>query len=286
LSVRRSRDEPPRAARSALFNVMERAVRKAARSLIHDFGEVEQLQVSVKGPGDFVSNADLQAERILKAELSRARPDFGFLMEEGGEEKGNDERHRWVIDPLDGTTNFLHGIPHFCISVALERENDIVAGVVYDPMRDELFYAERGVGAFMNDRRLRVSARPQLADAVIGTGIPFRMRGDHPRYLRMLESVMANTAGVRRMGAAALDLAYVAAGRFDGFFELGLSRWDIAAGLVLVREAGGFVAEVEGGHNPLASGSVLATNDRLHGPLGRLLRSADREQIVKAPTEA
>ncbi|HEX2116369.1 MAG TPA: inositol monophosphatase family protein [Alphaproteobacteria bacterium] len=279
--MRRARRMEPTSARSALFNVMDRAVRKAARSLVHDFGEVEQLQVSIKGPGDFVSAADHQAERILKSELSRARPDFGFLMEEGGEEKGRDPHHRWVIDPLDGTTNFLHGIPQFCVSVALERDGDPIAGVVYDPLRDEFFYGERGVGAFMNDRRLRVSSRSQLGDSVIGTGIPFRARGDHPRYLRMLESVMGSTAGVRRMGAAALDLAYVAAGRFDGFFELGLSRWDMAAGIVIVREAGGFVSEIDGGRNPLASGSILAANDRLRGPLAELLQKADREQNLK-----
>jgi myo-inositol-1(or 4)-monophosphatase len=279
--MRRARRMEPTSARSALYNVMDRAVRKAARSLVHDFGEVEQLQVSVKGPGDFVSQADHQSERIIKAELSRARPEFGFLMEEGGEEKGSDPHHRWVIDPLDGTTNFLHGIPQFCISVALERDGDPIAGVVYDPLRDEFFYAERGVGAFMNDRRLRVSNRGALDNSVIGTGIPFRARGDHPRYLGMLEAVMANTAGVRRMGAAALDLAYVAAGRFDGFFELGLSRWDMAAGVLLVREAGGFIAEIEGGRNPLASGSILATNDRLRGPLSELLQKADREQKLK-----
>jgi myo-inositol-1(or 4)-monophosphatase len=284
--MRRARRMEPTSARSALYNVMDRAVRKAARSLVHDFGEVEHLQVSVKGPGDFVSTADLQAERILKAELSRARPEFGFLMEEGGEEKGTDPHHRWVVDPLDGTTNFLHGIPQFCISVALERDGEPIAGVVHDPLRDEFFYAERGVGAFMNDRRLRVSARSQLNDAVIGTGIPFRARGDHPRYLKMLEAVMANTAGVRRMGAAALDLAYVAAGRFDGFFELGLSRWDMSAGLLIVREAGGFAGEIEGGRNPLASGSVIASNDRLQGPFSRLLRAADREQNVKTTTPA
>jgi len=282
--MRRARRMEPTSARSALFNVMDRAVRKAARSLIHDFGEVEQLQVSVKGPGDFVSQADHQSERILKAELSRARPEFGFLMEEGGEEKGSDPHHRWVIDPLDGTTNFLHGIPQFCISVALERDGEPLAGVVYDPLRDEFFYGERGVGAFMNDRRLRASSRSQLGDSVIGTGIPFRARGDHPRYLRMLEAVMGNTAGVRRMGAAALDLAYVAAGRFDGFFEMGLSRWDMSAGLIIVREAGGFVSEIEGGRNPLATGSVLATNDRLRGPLAELLQNADREQKLKTAT--
>ena len=282
--MRRSRDDTPRAARSALFNVMERAVRKAGRSLVHDFGEVEQLQVSVKGPADFVSAADTQAERILTTELRRARPTFGFLREEGGIEEGSDPHHRWIIDPLDGTTNFLHGIPHFCISVALERAGEIVAGMIYQPLTDELFYAEKGSGAFMNDRRLRVSARAHLGDAVIGTGIPFRGRGDHPRYLRLLEAVMAGTAGVRRMGAAALDLAYVAAGRFDGFFEFGLLPWDVAAGILLVREAGGFVSEIEGGNDPLTSGSILATNDRLHGPLGRLLRSADRAARTTAST--
>jgi len=261
------------AARSALYNVMERAVRKAARGLVHDFGEIENLQVSVKGPADFVSTADLQAERTLKAELSRARPAYGFLMEEGGATAG-DGVHRWIVDPLDGTTNFLHGIPHFAISVALERDAELIAGIVYDPMRDEMFYAEKGVGAFVNDRRLRVSARQKMADAVIATGIPFRERGDHPYYLKLLGAVMGQTAGVRRMGAAALDLAYVAAGRYDGFFEMGLSPWDIAAGAVLVREAGGYISEVGGGRDILGSGSILAANDRLFDPLGKLLRGA------------
>jgi myo-inositol-1(or 4)-monophosphatase len=263
------------AARSALYNVMERAARKAARGLVHDFGEIENLQVSVKGPADFVSTADLQAERTLKAELGRARPDYGFLMEEGGATAG-DGRHRWIVDPLDGTTNFLHGIPHFAISIALERENEIIAGVVYDPMRDEMFYAEKGFGAFVNDRRLRVSARPHLADSVIATGIPFRERGDHPFYLKLLGAVMGETAGVRRMGAASLDLAYVAAGRYDGFFEMGLSPWDIAAGSILVREAGGYVSDLAGGRDYLKSGDVIASNDRLNVPLGRLLRTPAR----------
>lgn len=261
------------AARSALYNVMERAARKAARGLVHDFGEVEHLQVSVKGPADFVSTADLQAERTLKQELSRARPDYGFLMEEGGATPG-DGRHRWIVDPLDGTTNFLHGIPHFAISIALEREAELVAGVIYDPLRDEMFYAEKGVGAFVNDRRLRVSARQSLSDAVISTGIPFRERGDHPYYLKLLGAVMGQTAGVRRMGSASLDFAYVAAGRYDGFFEMGLSPWDIAAGVVLVREAGGYVSEIGGGRDILASGDVVAANDRLFDPLGKLLRTA------------
>jgi myo-inositol-1(or 4)-monophosphatase len=263
------------AVRTAIFNVMERAARKAARSLIRDFGEVEQLQVSIKGPADFVSSADLKAERVLKTELSKARPDFGFLMEESGTAIGRDPRCRWIVDPLDGTTNFLHGIPHFCISIALERDAELVAGLILDPLRDELFFAERGAGAFINDKRLRVSARKELADAVIGTGIPFRERGNHQRYLRLLEAVMARTAGVRRCGAAALDLAYVAAGRFDGFFEFGLSAWDIAAGALIVREAGGFVGEIDGGANVLDSGNILAANDPLFPKLGGLLRAAE-----------
>ena len=261
---------------SALFNVMERAVRKAARGLVRDFGEVENLQVSVKGPADFVSTADLQAERTLKQELQKARPGYGFLAEEGGTEAGSDGQNRWIIDPLDGTTNFLHGIPHFCISVALERDGELIAGMIYEPLRDEMFFAEKGSGAFVNHKRLRVSGRRVLGDAVIATGIPFRERGDHPRYLNLLESVMGNTAGVCRFGAAALDLAYVAAGRFDGFFEFGLSAWDVAAGIVIVREAGGFVTEIDGGKNMLTSGSILASNDLLRLPLGKLLRDAEK----------
>ncbi|MBI3451865.1 MAG: inositol monophosphatase [Rhodospirillales bacterium] len=262
------------ATRSPIFNVMERAARKAARSLVHDFGEVENLQVSRKGPADFVSTADLQAERILRAELEKARSNYGFLMEESGESAGGDGRHRWLVDPLDGTTNFLHSIPHFCISIALQRDAEIVAGLIYDPLRDEMFFAEKGIGAFVNDRRLRVSARREIADAVIATGIPFRERGDHPSYLKMLAAVMGATAGVRRFGAAALDLAYVAAGRFDGFFEIGLSPWDIAAGLLIVREAGGFAGEIDGGRDELKSGNVLVGNTALYEPLGRLLRGA------------
>ncbi len=261
------------AARSALFTVMDRAVRKAAKGLVHDFGEVEQLQVSIKGPADFVSTADLQAERTLRTELGKARPAYGFLMEESGDTPG-DGHHRWIVDPLDGTTNFLHGIPHFCISAALERDKQIVAGMIYDPLRDEMFWAEKGHGAFVNDRRMRVAARTKLDDAVIGTGIPFRERGDHPRYLAMLGAVMARTAGVRRMGAAALDLAYVAAGRYDGFFEVGLSPWDVAAGIILVREAGGFVQPIEGRGDPLNAGSIVASTDRLLRPLSETLTGA------------
>jgi myo-inositol-1(or 4)-monophosphatase len=264
------------AIRSPVVNVMANAALKAARGLIRDFGEVEQLQVSVKGPGDFVSTADLRAERTLKNELSRARPGYGLLFEEGGATAGSDPHHRWIVDPLDGTTNFLHGIPHFAISIGLERDGEIVAGIVYEPTRDEMFWAEKGAGAYLNDRRLRVSARRQLAESLVGTGIPFGERGDHPAYVATLAAVAAATSGVRRLGAAALDLAYVAAGRFDGFWEFGLSPWDIAAGLLLVREAGGFVSDLAGGQTMLTSGDVLAANDRLHLPLAALIRQALR----------
>src|ERR1700688_2707477 len=193
------------AVRSPVINVMAAAALKAARGLIRDFGEVEQLQVSIKGPGDFVSAADLKAEQTLKNELTRARPGYGLLFEEGGASEGSDKRHRWIVDPLDGTTNFLHGIPHFAISIGLERDGEIVAGVVYEPTRDELFWAEKGAGAYLNDRRLRVSARRQLVESLVGTGIPFGERGDHPAYVATLAAVAAATSGVRRLGAAALD---------------------------------------------------------------------------------
>jgi myo-inositol-1(or 4)-monophosphatase len=207
------------ATRSTVINVMSRAADKAARGLKRDFGEVEQLQVSVKGPGDFVSTADTKAEKVLRQELSRARPDYGFLMEESGASEGRDSEHRWIVDPLDGTTNFLHGLPHFCISIALERAGEIVAAVILDPVKDETFWAEKGIGAYLNDRRLRVSSRRQMTNALIATGTPFGQRADRPRYLRQFDAIMANVADVRRLGAAALDLAYVAAGRYDGFWE-------------------------------------------------------------------
>ncbi|HTV87513.1 MAG TPA: inositol monophosphatase family protein [Stellaceae bacterium] len=264
------------AIRSPIINVMANAALKAARGLVRDFGEVEQLQVSVKGPGEFVSTADLRAERTLRSELSKARPGYGLLFEEGGASDGSDPHHRWIVDPLDGTTNFLHGIPHFAVSIGLERDGEIVAGIVYEPTRDEMFWAEKGAGAYLNDRRLRVSARRRLEDAVIGTGIPFRGRGDHPAYLATLARVMAATSGVRRLGAAALDLAYVAAGRYEGYWEFALFPWDIAAGILLVREAGGFVSDLAGGQTMLASGDVLAANGALHLPLAALIRDALR----------
>jgi myo-inositol-1(or 4)-monophosphatase len=263
------------AVRSPVINVMAAAALKAARGLIRDFGEVEQLQVSIKGPGDFVSAADLKAERTLKAELTRARPGYSLLFEEGGATEGTDKRHCWIVDPLDGTTNFLHGIPHFCISIGLERDGEIVAGVVYEPTRDELYWAEKGAGAYLNDRRLRVSARRQLSEAVIGTGMPFRDR-HQPLYPAILSSMLTATSGVRRFGAAALDLAYVAAGRLDGFWEFGLKPWDIAAGMILVREAGGYISDLSGGHTMMTSGDMLAANDHLHLPLAALVREAAR----------
>jgi myo-inositol-1(or 4)-monophosphatase len=266
------------ATRSATIHVMAGAALKAAKSLLHDFGEVEQLQVSVKGPGDFVSTADLKAERLLRTELQRARPGYGFLMEESGETPGSDPRHRWIVDPLDGTTNFLHGLPFFAISIALERDGEIVAGVIYEPIRDEMFWAEKGTGAYVNDRRLRVSARRRLTDAVIGTGIPGRERGDHRAYLATLAAVMDATIGVRRCGAAALDLAYVAAGRLDAFWEFGLKPWDIAAGMLLVREAGGYATDLHGAHGLPPSGDVFAANDHLHPIFTKLLREALHHQ--------
>ncbi len=257
--------------RSPLINVMTKAAFKAARGLKRDFGEVENLQVSRKGPADFVSAADLNAEKALREELSRARPDFGFLMEESGASEGRDPRRRWVVDPLDGTTNFLHGLPHWAISIAVEENNAIIAALVYDPIKDELFTAERGQGCFLNDRRLRVSSRRNLADAIFATGIPFKGLDGHEGFLAELEGVMAVSAGVRRWGTASLDLAYVAAGRYDGFWERGLHPWDFAAGILLVREAGGMVTELNGKDVRSDSPSILASNNALHSDLQRIL---------------
>lgn len=259
-------------ARSALLNVMVQAAMKAGRSLSRDFGEVQNLQVSMKGPGDYVSQADRRAEEIIFSELSRARPGYAFLMEERGAVSGDDEQHRWIVDPLDGTTNFLHGIPMFSVSIALERQGQIVAGVIYNPAMDELYTAERGGGAFMNDRRLRVAARAKLTDAVIGCGVPHLGRGHHGNFLVELRNVMAEVAGIRRMGSAALDLAYVAAGRMDGFWEGGLAAWDLAAGILMVREAGGFVSDASGGQDMLGTGSVVTGNEAIQRALLKVLK--------------
>ena len=251
------------------------AARKASRSLKRDFGEVENLQVSLKGPANFVTAADRRAEEILRAELLKARPGYCFLGEEGGLQEGTDRTHTWIVDPLDGTTNFLHGIPHFCISIALQREDKIVAGVIYNPITDELYTAERGKGAFLNDRRLRVAARKRLADSVIACGLPHLGRGDLDLGLRELGAVQDKVAGLRRFGAAALDMAFVAAGRLDGYWERNISPWDIAAGLLLVREAGGFITDIDGNNDGMFDKkNIVAGNETIHRELQTLLKAA------------
>lgn len=261
---------------SALMNVMISAARKAGRTLNRDFGEVENLQVSVKGPANFVSAADHRAEEIIFNELSKARPGYQFLMEERGAVDGSDATHRWIVDPLDGTTNFLHAIPLFAISIALEREGDLVAGLIYNPASDEMFSAEKGKGAFLNDRRrLRVAGRRTLSDAVITTGIPHRGRDGQQRYLAESGRVMPEVAGLRRTGSAALDLAWTAAGRFDAFWEHNLKPWDIAAGHLIVREAGGTVTDAAGGANSLDAGSVVAGNPNIVRALVPLLEASE-----------
>ena len=260
--------------RSALLNVMIKAVQKASRALKRDFGEIEHLQVSVKGPGNFVTAADRRAEETLRQELELARPGYSFLGEEGGRHEGTDKTHCWIVDPLDGTLNFLHGIPHFAISIALEREGAIVAGVIYNPANDELFTAERGKGAFLNDRRLRVAARKRLADSVVACALPHPSRGDVVLTRNEHIAVQEKVAGLRRFGAATLDLAWVAAGRLDGYWERGLSPWDMAAGIALVREAGGFVTDLDGGDITLTADGVVAGSDDIHRDLLRLLKGA------------
>jgi myo-inositol-1(or 4)-monophosphatase len=259
---------------SALIKVMIDAARKAGRALARDFGEVAELQVSKKGAADYVSAADLKAEQTIFEELTRARPGYGFLGEERGLIEGTDKTHTWIVDPLDGTTNFLHAMPHFAVNIALQREGQIVAGVTYNPASSDLFWAEKGKGAFLNDRRLRVAARTRMEEAVFATGIPFMGHGQHGRFLKELHQVSQRVAGVRRFGAAALDLAWVAAGRFDGFWERDLKPWDMAAGIVLVIEAGGVVTDADGAADPLATGSMCAGPGPMHGLLLDRLRAA------------
>jgi myo-inositol-1(or 4)-monophosphatase len=258
---------------SANMNLMIKAARTAARSLVKDFREVENLQVSSKGPGDFVSKADREAERIIKDMLMEGRPTYGWLGEETGGDDGADPTRRWIVDPLDGTTNFLHGMPHWAISIALEHKGEIVSGVVYDAAKDEMFWAEKGAGAWMNDRRMRVSGRRVMQEAVFATGVPFGAKKTLPATLQDLARLMPGCAGVRRWGAAALDLAYVAAGRYDGYWERELHAWDIAAGLILVREAGGMLAPVREGGDILLDGTVIASNDPLFQPFCKIIRN-------------
>ncbi|MBA85714.1 inositol monophosphatase family protein [Thalassobius sp. S69A] len=261
---------------SANLNIMIKAARKAGRSLVKDFREVENLQVSMKGAGDFVSKADIAAENILKEELLGARPTYGWLGEEGGEIAGQDPTRRWIVDPLDGTTNFLHGLPHWAISIALEHKGQIVSAVIYDAAKDEMFYAEKGMGAWLNDsNRLRVSGRNRMIEAIFATGIPFAAKRTLPATLQDLARIMPECAGVRRFGSAALDLAYVAAGRYDGYWERELNIWDIAAGTLIVTEAGGMLGPIREGHDPLEHGDIIVANGDIFDRFAKVIRSRD-----------
>ncbi len=259
---------------SANLNLMIKAARRAGKALVKDFREVENLQVSTKGPGDFVTKADREAERIIKEDLMGARPTYGWLGEETGEQEGQDPTRRWIVDPLDGTTNFLHGMPHWAISIALEHKGEIVAAVVFDAAKDEMFWAEKGSGAWMNDRRLRVSGRRAMHEAVFATGIPFSTKKTLPATLADLARLMPACAGMRRWGVASLDLAYVAAGRFDGYWERELQQWDIAAGILLVKEAGGLIGPVREGYDILEKGALICANEALFAPLTKIIRDA------------
>ncbi len=257
---------------SANLNVMIKAARKAGRSLVKDFQEVENLQVSRKGAGDFVSKADIAAEKILKEELMGARPTYGWLAEEGGETPGEDPTRRWIVDPLDGTTNFLHGLPHWAISIALEHKGKIISGVIYDPAKDEMFFAEKGTGAWMNETRIRVSARHRLIESIFATGLPFAGRADLPETLQDLARLLPATAGVRRFGSAALDMAYVAAGRYEGFWERRLHAWDLAAGIIIVQEAGGLAESLDPEASIVESGEVICANEPIFESFAKVIR--------------
>ncbi len=268
-------------AHSAIITIMEKAARKAAPRLRRDFGEISQLQVSRKGPSDFVSNADRAAEETIVEVLQQARPDWGLVLEEGGEIEGDPSKPRWIVDPLDGTTNFLHGIPHFAISIAVEQDGAIVSGLIYQPLTDESFWAEAGRGAFLHNLRLRVSSRSDLGDSLIATGIPYRGHGDFEEFDSILQAVAPNVAGIRRFGSAALDLAYVAAGRYDGFWEAGLNVWDVAAGILLVREAGGFVSDYRGGETPIGREEIIASNGKIQSKLHKMIAGAIRNRSAE-----
>ena len=257
---------------SANLNLMIKAARRAGRSLVKDFREVENLQVSTKGPGDFVSKADREAERMIKEDLLTGRPTYGWLGEETGETAGVDPTRRWLVDPLDGTTNFLHGMPHWAVSIALEHKGEIVSAVVFDAAKDEMYVAEKGAGAWMNERRLRVSGRRAMSEAVFATGVPFGAKNTLPASLQDLARLMPLCAGVRRWGAASLDLAYVAAGRYEGYWERELQAWDIAAGVLLVKEAGGMVSAIREGDDMLEKGAVICGNEALFEPFRKVIR--------------
>ncbi|WP_424943947.1 inositol monophosphatase family protein [Aliiroseovarius crassostreae] len=257
---------------SANLNVMIKAARKAGRSLVKDFREVENLQVSMKGAGDFVSRADIAAEKIIREELMEARPNYGWLAEEGGEAEGKDPTRRWIVDPLDGTTNFLHGLPHWAISIALEHKGEIVAGVIFDAAKDEMFMAEKGAGAWLNQSRLRASGRSRMIESLFATGLPFGGRSDLPETLQDLARLLPATAGVRRFGAASLDLAYVAAGRYDGFWERRLNAWDLAAGLVIAKEAGALVEPIDPAGDILSDGEVIVANEPIFEKFATVIR--------------
>lgn len=268
-------------ARSAIINVMYQAASKAARGLVRDFGEIENLQVSRKGPADFVTAADRKAEATIHRELEKARPGYGFLLEESGVIEGTDNQHRWIVDPLDGTTNFMHGLPIFAISIALERQGQLSAALVYNPIMDELFTAERGAGAYLNDRRLRVAQRSRLSDCLFGTGLPFLGHGETGRTLREIAPIMGESSGLRRCGAASIDLSWVAAGRLDGFWERDLAPWDLAAGALIVREAGGYVTDANGGDKMLETGSIVVGNEFAHSHLLKMLKTVDASESSK-----
>lgn len=259
---------------SANLNVMIKTARLAGRGLVRDFGEVENLQVSSKSAGDFVSRADIKAEAVIREELSLARPNYGFLGEESTETIGEDPTRRWIVDPLDGTSNFLHGLPHWCVSIALEHKKEIVAAVILDPVKGELFVAEKGKGAWMNDKRIRVSDRGEMIESIFATGVPFAGSRHLPNALREIAAISPMCAGVRHWGAAALDLAYVAAGRNEGFWEHGVKAWDVAAGILLVREAGGFVEAMDGESNPVTSRGLIAGNSASFKPFAATIRKA------------
>ncbi|WP_425037553.1 inositol monophosphatase family protein [Primorskyibacter sp. S187A] len=258
---------------SANLNIMMKAARKAGRSLVKDFREVENLQVSMKGAGDFVSRADLAAEEILREELRGARPTYGWLAEESSAEDGEDPTRRWIVDPLDGTTNFLHGLPHWAVSIALEHKGKVVAGVVFDPAKDEMFFAEKGEGAWMNESRLRVSGRSRMIESIFATGLPFGGRSDLPETLQDLARLMPACAGVRRWGAAALDLAYVAAGRYEGYWERRVQPWDIAAGVIILKEAGGLIEPMNPDGDILEDGEVVGANEAIFTNFAKVLRN-------------